>query len=36
MKKRLSLDKLHKELLDTPAEQQAEKQKEIDRLNAAP
>jgi hypothetical protein len=28
------LDKLHKELLDTPPEQQADKQKEIDRLTA--
>jgi len=27
-----ALDKLHKELLDIPAEQQAEKQKQIDRL----
>jgi hypothetical protein len=30
-----ALDKLHKELLDTPAEQQAEKQKEINRLTAS-
>jgi hypothetical protein len=30
-----ALDKLHKEVLDTPAEQQAQKQKEIDRLTAS-